>query len=461
MESFRWGKGKREKGKGKMSLISLNLHQRVTAKLGRISFQLRHDCSFAIALWSAKIHYLRHFLWRQQDQGDLQGRKYLLLDVSSEGSLGDEAMIMGAIDFLSVQGLEKVGILSAHNRQNWQGYDLLNTALEVEFFSLDFSPNDGRSYHQFNQIAQQYTHFLVPGADVMDGYYSEASPLLKLRLISLAQGAGLDCSLGGFSFNRQPKPSCIQALQKLPKNVKLHARDPQSKVRFEQHLQRPINLVADLAFLLFPSIEPSAITPAQSWINQERSKGNLIIGINPNKTLASNLQTDSSTELAALFANLIQDLHQKIKNISFVLIPHDYRSDQKFPGDDILSELIQQQLPLALQSSCYPLTETRLRAAEVQNICQCLDFVVTSRMHLAIACLGVHIPVQGIVYQGKFEGLYSYFGLEHLLIEPTEAIQPDKLLSFVTSGIENREQIKQQIAQKLPQVIALAQQNFA
>jgi polysaccharide pyruvyl transferase WcaK-like protein len=82
-------------------------------------------------------------------------------------------------------------------------------------------------------------------------------------------------------------------------------------------------------------------------------------------------------------------------------------------------------------------------------------------MHLAIACLGVCTPVQGIVYQGKFEGLYSYFGLEHLLIEPTEAIQPDKLLSFVTSGIENREQIKQQIAQKLPQVIALAQQNFA
>jgi polysaccharide pyruvyl transferase WcaK-like protein len=450
-----------------MSLISLNLHQRVAAKLERIFFQLQHDCSFAIALWSAKIHYCRHFFWRQQDQGDLQGRKYLLLDVSSEGSLGDEAMIMGAIDFLSVQGLEKVGILSAHNRQNWQGYDLVqgcdlvNVGLEIKFFSLDFSPNDGRSYHQFNQLAQQYTHFLVPGADVMDGYYSEASPLLKLRLISLAQGAGLDCSLGGFSFNRQPKPSCIQALQKLPKNVKLHARDPQSKVRFEQQLHRPINLVADLAFLLSPKIEPSVINPEQLWINQERIKGNLIIGINPNKTLASNLQTDSSTELAALFANLIQDLHQKIKNISFVLIPHDYRSDQKFPGDDILSELIQQQLPLALQSSCYPLTETRLRAAEVQNICQCLDFVVTSRMHLAIACLGVHTPVQGIVYQGKFEGLYSYFGLEHLLIEPTEAIQPDKLLSFVTSGIENREQIKQQIAQKLPQVIALAQQNFA
>ncbi|MGL5833874.1 MAG: polysaccharide pyruvyl transferase family protein [Waterburya sp.] len=444
-----------------MSLISLNLYQRVAAKLGHIFLRLQHDCSFTIALWSAKIHYGWHFFGRQQDQDDLRWRKYLLLDVSSEGSLGDEAMIMGAMDFLSGQGVKTVAILSAHNRQNWQGYDLTNIALEISFFSLDFSSNDGGSYHQFNQIAQQYTHFLVPGADVMDGYYSEASPLLKLRLISLAQGAGLDCSLGGFSFNHQPKQSCLQALQKLPKNVKLHARDPQSKVRFEQHLHRPINLVADLAFLLSPRIEPSVINPEQSWINQERMKGNLIIGINPNKTLASQLQTDNPTELATVFADLIQGLHQRIKNISFVLIPHDYRSDQKFPGDDILSELIQQQLPLALQSSCYPLTKSRLRAAEVQNICQCLDFVVTSRMHLAIACLRVQTPVQGIVYQGKFEGLYSYFGLEHLLIEPTEAMQPDKLLSFVTSGIENREQIKQQIAQKLPQVIALAQQNFA
>jgi polysaccharide pyruvyl transferase WcaK-like protein len=452
-----------------MNLIDLNLYQKVATKLGRIFFQLQHDCSFAIALWSAKIHYCRYFVWRQQVQGDYpsdiprkrQGQKYLILDVSSEGSLGDEAMIMGALDFLSERGVKTVAILSAHNRQNWQGYDLINAALEIKFFSLDFSPNDGNNYHQFNQLAQQYTHFVVPGADVMDGYYSEASPLLKLRLISLAQGAGLHCSLLGFSFNHQPKQSCIQALQKLPTNVKLHARDPQSKARFEQHLHRPINLVADLAFLLSPRIEPSASNPEQLWINQERLKGNLIIGINPNKTLASKLQTDSPTALAAIFANLIQDLHQTIKNISFVLIPHDYRFDQRFPGDEILSGLIQQQLPLAIQSSCYPLTQTRLKAGEVKNICQNLDLVVTSRMHLAIACLGVHTPVQGIVYQGKFEGLYSYFELEHLLIEPTEAIQPHKLLSFVTSGIENREQIKQQIAQKLPQVIALAQQNFA
>jgi polysaccharide pyruvyl transferase WcaK-like protein len=426
---------------------------RVFRKLDYCYFQLKHNCLFAIALWSGKIF----FLFQQKREDDCQ---YLILDVSSEGSLGDEAMVLGAISYLQTQGVKKVAILSAHNRQHWQGYEQIGKALEVNFFSLDFRQNDGSLYHQFNHLAQEYTHFLVPGADVMDGYYSEAGPLLKLRLISLAQGTGLHCSLLGFSFNHQPKPTCIRALQKLPKAVKFYARDPSSKLRFEHQINRPINLVADLAFLLQPSIAESTVNPEQLWIEQERTKGNLIIGLNPNKTLARELQTDSPAELAAIFANLIKDLDYSTKNLSFVLIPHDYRSDSLFPGDDQLSALIHQQLPIPLRSRCCLLTKTRLKAAEVKSICQYLDLVITSRMHLAIACLGVKTPVQGIVYQGKFEGLYSYFGLETMLIEPTAAMNPDQLLSFVTYGLDHREQIKQQISDKLPQVITLAQQNF-
>jgi len=434
----------------------MTIYQRAINKFIRILLKLKHDVLFRFTLWLAKIYRLFN---HQDIKCD---RKYLFLDVSSEGSLGDEAMIIGSIDFLQEQRVKEVGILSAHNRTNWQGYDKINSAaLQVEFFSLNFAINDGSLYRRFVRLAQQYTHFVVPGADVMDGYYNEASPLLKLHLVSLAHATGLKCSVLGFSFNNQPKESCVNAFQKLPSDVAIHARDPLSKTRFENHTNRQIDLVSDLAFLLQPDINQVGKNQAQLWIEKEKRQGNIVIGINPNKTLAKNLQTRTPSTLAEVFSNLIKDLINLKQNISFVLIPHDYRQDALFPGDNTLCELIKAQLPEEIQAKCWLFANTRLKAGEVKNICQYLDFVITSRMHLAIACLGVKTPVLGIVYQGKFEGLYSYFELKQMLIEPQEAIKTDKLLSCVIYGLENREQTRQQLAIKLPEVVELAKQNFS
>ena len=436
--------------------MKYNLFIRGILKLTRIIRIFKHNSLYILILWFVKL-----FKWfnHQEVKGE---RKYLILDVSSEGSLGDEAMIIGSIDFLHDQGINAVGILSAHNRINWQGYDKISSdTLQLKFFSLDFMKNNGTLYGTFLKVAQQYTHFVVPGADVMDGYYSEASPLLKLRLISLAHATGLQCSVLGFSFNNQPKSRCVDAFQKLPSDIAIHARDPLSKNRFENHIQRDINLVSDLAFLLKPKIAKSVTDEAQLWIESEKKQGNIIIGINPNKTLAKNLKTNTPSELAEIFSNLIRNLHRINKNISFVLIPHDYRKDNLFPGDNTLSELIKTQLPEEIQEKCWLFVKTRLKADEVKNICQYLDLVITSRMHLAIACLGVKTPVLGIVYQGKFEGLYSYFGLDQMLIEPENAAQADQLLSFVLYGIENIAQTRQQIELKIPEVVELAKQNFS
>ena len=436
--------------------MKLTIYQRVINKLARILFEFKHNLLFVITLWLAKTYRLFN------NQSLKSDRKYLLLELSSEGSLGDEAMIIGSSSFLQDQGVKEIGILSAHNRTNWQGYDKINSpTLQVRFFSLDFAVNDGSLYREFFRLAQQYTHFMVPGADVMDGYYNEASPLLKLRLVSLAHATGLKCSVLGFSFNSQPKESCVNAFQKLPSDVAIYARDPLSKTRFENHTNRQISLVSDLAFLLQPDTDEGMQNQAQLWIEKEKKQGNIIIGINANKLLAKNLETETPLKLAEVFSNLIKDLINFNQNISFILIPHDYRQDALFPGDNTLCELIKAQLPEEIQARCWLFANTRLKAGEVKDICQYLDLVITSRMHLAIACLGVKTPVLGIVYQGKFEGLYSYFGLDQMLIEPQEAIQADKLLSFVISGIENRNKIKQQITYKIPTVVELAKQNFS
>lgn len=434
----------------------IKIYRKIINKLANIGLKFQHSFLYRLSLLSARLLFL-------VNQERAKQAQYLILDVSSEGSLGDEAMIIGSINFLKDQGIKEVGILSVYNRTNWQGYDKITfgaSEVTVNFFSLDFTNNSGSLYSEFLKIAQQYTHFAVPGADVMDGYYSEDSPLLKLRLISLSSAMGLKSSILGFSFNNQPRPSCVAAFQKLPADVAIFARDPFSKVRFENHINRQINLASDLAFLLEPKTATSIINQAQIWIEDQKSCGNIIVGINPNKTLATSLNTNTPSELAKIFSNLIQNLINARKNIAFVLIPHDYRQNNLFPGDDTLCQLIVEQLPKEIQQRCFLFKEHRLKAPEVKHICQYLDLVITSRMHLAIACLGVKTPVLGIVYQGKFAGLYSYFELDGMLIEPADAVQSEQLLYLVISGIENRDKIKQQIADKIPYVVELAKQNF-
>lgn len=438
-----------------MFKIKPDLLRRIVNRLLKVALAFKHLFIYRLFLLLAKLNSIF------QKNREQKAYKYLILDVSSPGSLGDEAMVIGAVDYLKERGIKEAGILSAHNRIDWQCYSQIKSAgIKIEFFSLNFTAKDDSIYHEFFNIARQYTNFVVPGADVMDGYYSESSPLLKLRLVSLAHASGLKCSVLGFSFNHQPQASCVKAFKKLPSKIKINTRDRISQARFKHHTGKEINLVADLAFLLHPNGTNPNIKQAQLWIEQAQNQGNIIIGINPNKTLAKSLKVNNSSELATIFSNLIKNLIIAQKNLAFVLIPHDYREDKLFSGDDILCQTIKTQLPNEIQHKCW-LFNYRLQAAEVKHICQYLDLVITSRMHLAIACLGVATPALGIVYQGKFAGLYNYFELEQMLIEPEAATQEDKLLSLVITGIENRAKTKQQIAAKIAQVLQLAQQNFA
>ena len=47
-----------------------------------------------------------------------------------------------------------------------------------------------------------------------------------------------------------------------------------------------------------------------------------------------------------------------------------------------------------------------------------VDFAVTGRMHLAIAALGMEVPVVALAYQGKFDGMMQRFDLGQMVFDP-------------------------------------------
>jgi polysaccharide pyruvyl transferase WcaK-like protein len=369
----------------------------------------------------------------------------LLLPPTDSGSLGDQAMVTAVINHFQEQGA-KVGLLA------------YNSIFECQEF---YPKVEVIKYHnslQFAKLVSQYDKFCCLGADVMDGYYSQKRSLLRAKLVSIAAKTGADSSILGFSFNSDPNPKAIKALERLPQNVRLFARDPVSHQRLLENLTRPVELTADLAFLLSPNDDSEVSCITSQWIDREQVEGRIVIGINANCKLLESLEVKTAESLCKIYVDNLVKIY-KDKPVSFVVIPHDFREAEGAISDIAFAEMIWNFLPSEIQYHCLKVP-TPCTAGDIKSICGKLDLVVTGRMHLAIASLGQGTPAACITYQGKFEGLFKHFGLDGMTINPEQAIKTESIFNFVMPLIENRKEIRRQISSKLPYIQQMAKANL-
>jgi polysaccharide pyruvyl transferase WcaK-like protein len=398
------------------------------------------------------------FLRLRRGLGGIQPRSVLILPPAALGSLGDEAMVTATIEHLRDRnGINHVGLISYGTVKGWDQYGPVRGIAELQHHTFR---GYWKALFRCAAVASRYERFYCLGADVLDGYYSERSTLQRLSLVAIAARIGANTAVLGFSFNEKPAPVAVEALRKLPSTVRLYARDPVSRDRLMSQLHRPINLVADLAFLLIPDHEASSAVEVFNWIEAQRSQGQIILGVNANYKLVQNLDVKELQNLVQVYVNTLLDLRQKNPLFSFVLIPHDFRTIPGEANDIELADAILQALPADLQANCIKM-RTPCSAAAIKSVCGQLDMVVSGRMHLAIACLGQGTPAACITYQGKFEGLFQHLELDGMLIEPQRAVEPGHLVQFLLPLIERRDTLREHIQSKLPKIRQLAQANFA
>ena len=382
----------------------------------------------------------------------------LILPPAALGSLGDEAMVSATIEQLrDYDGVTRIGLISYGTVKGWDQYGPVQGMPQLQHHSFR---GYWKALFRCAVVASRYQRFYCLGADVLDGYYSERSTLQRLSLVAIAARTGADTAVLGFSFNPKPAPTAVAALRQLPPSVRLYARDPVSRDRLTAHLQRPVNLVADLAFLLQP--DPSATATAQvlDWIKAQRQSGRIILGVNANYKLVQNLDVQDLDHLVQVYIQTLADLHRQNPQFSVVLIPHDFRSIPGEANDIELARAILNALPADLRPHCIEMP-TPCSAAAIKAVCGQLDLVISGRMHLAIACLGQGIPAACITYQGKFEGLFQHLELGGMLIEPQRAVEPGHLVQFLLPLIEQRHGLRQHIQSRLPKIRQLAQANFS
>lgn len=408
--------------------------------------------SLAIYLGFVKSAKKIGFIRRKQNSA-------VIVPPTSPGSLGDDAMITAAVKCLEQQNINDIGVICYTYNEEWLGLqdsgDKISKINMETYFSPIYSWQFWLMLFKVAPTLAQYQKFYCLGADMIDGNYSYHHVIKITRLLSVASQLGLETTILGSSFNKNPKPQAIEALTKLPKDIKICARDSLSQQRLANSLNRPIKLVADVAFLLSPLEEAKISCAMSQWLTRQRDNNRLIIGINCHKP--GNQTVDSWVKI---YVDTIIKLYSVNDLLSFVLIPHDVRYFKQGVSDVILGETIFNLLPDQIRAHSTVVLTSYITAAEIKAITAHLDICLTGRMHLAVACLGQGIPCACITYQDKFEGLCKHFEIEGLTLTPEEAAQPGNLANFLIILLNNRQEKSNQIKLKLPVVKSLSQGNF-
>jgi polysaccharide pyruvyl transferase WcaK-like protein len=408
------------------------------------------------------VLYQRRQLHQPTENLSDSAHKILVLPPTDPGSLGDEAMMIVLAEWLSNQGIKSISLLYYHNADSWQDFILKFPSLQ---FSLIRLPTSQSALARFWLDLPRHDGLRVIGADVMDGFYGEKQSYHRWRFIVSAAKLGIPVIVQGFSFNNQPKPSSIAAIRQLPDSARLLARDPKSLANLRRiEAKANIGAVADLAFLLSPDSDGDSARQFQEWHDEmlAANKDTVFLGLNPNFSLMPNNKQLTIAESAKLYTQTILEVMEAVKNIAIVLLPHDNRKQKEdtyseFDFGNIITSLLTTENPnIRLFSLPEPTS-----AKEIKYIVGQLDFVCTGKMHLAIAALGAGTPVYCIKYQDKFEGLLSYFGLNPFSAYPEDVLIEKRFSQALLAALADRDNIKKQVANALPEVLALSQANFS
>ncbi|MCP8881911.1 polysaccharide pyruvyl transferase family protein [Devosia sp. XJ19-1] len=294
---------------------------------------------------------------------------------------------------------------------------------------------------------------ILLGADIMDGYYDPAGVADMLVTADVAARCGVRTSFLGFSFNEYPVPELAAFYNRVSPEVRFNLRDEISLQRFQQFTSAKANLVADAAFMLRPGLVDVQV---KAWIDKQRAQGRVIIGFNVHPMLIKDASVEQMDQIIRRCVEAIQGASRG-RDVAFLLLPHDYRNAL---GDAACLRPIHESLSHDAGVHVYYL-EGKHRAADIKALAGQVDGMITGRMHLAIAALGMSVPTLCLTYQDKFGGLIRHFGLPgDLLLSPSVFDDDEALETAVVHFVDKLPMLRQLVAAHKAEVMRLASGNF-
>lgn len=298
-----------------------------------------------------------------------------------------------------------------------------------------------------------YDAVVALGADIMDAYHDFLGSAKMIAVADLPARRGIPSSVLGFSFNARPMPRLAAHYKGASSEVRFRLRDEISYDRFKRFSTATGDLVADSAFVLTPGAVADDLV---IWIEAMQAEGRKVIGINLHPMLFRDATDHQIAAIIRRGEDALLACAQTTK-VAWLLLPHDYRGRL---GDAVCLEPIRDHIQDKLGSTVRYL-DGRHRAATLKAVAGRLDGVVSARMHLAIATLGMGVPALCVTYQDKFEGLYRLFGLpDWLLLSPETFILEGAFSDALTRFIEQLPKLRQIVEARREAVLELSRRNF-
>lgn len=371
------------------------------------------------------------------------------------GSRGDEAMIMATIRFYREKYHNSIIYIATYNSIGFNYVQNLNLDNVLPYRLNGCAYNVYKTYNKVVELSPK--EIAILGADCMDGFYSDYTSIYLIYLHDiLSDMSNCKSHLLGFSFNENADSKVINSFHNCSRSTQFCIRDEVSRKRFINRTSKTAKLTSDTAFLLASSNTFLGYELLESWKYRNNDIKKLI-GFNFHPMLRKYKDEEDLKNDAVKVARNLVEILNRYRDIGFVLISHDNRN---VISDTVMLDYIYEYLEISGYTNRVYFDRNVYHAHEIKAMVGLLDGMVTSRMHLAIACLGMTIPVMAVTYQGKFEGLFLHFNLaKELLLSPENFISESFIERFeVFYG--DLQRLKNLINLKLPDVISLAERNF-
>lgn len=306
-------------------------------------------------------------------------------------------------------------------------------------------------YTQLLFIMSEYSELHVIGADIMDGFHKEAGKI-RYRSLLLAKKMGLKINLTGFSVRKSFPKSNQKLFINYSNYASVKVRDIESYKRMEKFLSKDkIVLTTDIAFLcpLYDNY-PASYDKTVEWVNSRKSIGKIVVAFCPNSIQMKDLGIERYYNLMVNLLNILRD-----NNCSIILLYHDLRKYALNTSDKDISQHIYERWK---NEDAFFVDDIN-DGISLKHYLKLADFTFTGRMHFGISGYVCGIPMFGISYLNKFEGLQVMFELpaEETLLDYSN-ITNERIV--ISNFIKNLPLYKSKVRRYLGQTQGLSFKNF-
>lgn len=369
------------------------------------------------------------------------------------GSKGDEAMIKATISQIrQLHGANIEIIVLTAGPVGDENVKLLGAEPACV---LEDQHSLEKAYEALEKLKPGYVYTL--GADVIDGH---SDPNFSLRIVAvtdLAARMGAKAKILGFSYSKAAYDGMRDVFLSVHDDMEYCLRDPMSFERFRKIQPHNAKLVADAAFLLPPKAKFQGASGAAKWVAAQKENELKIIGLNFHSLLIPLKRRKDMDLYIQSLADILISILRKYP-VRFVLLAHDFRDKA---SDRHCHEPLFDLIDAAMPDHALDVSKN-LPAEELKALVGELDGVISGRMHLSIASLGMGVPVFAFSYNDKVEGLLKHFKLEPDFIADAEEIlsEPKEVERLMVDFIEALDDLTEKVSSRVGEVRKWSLLNF-